>query len=163
MDASAARPDPIPVYAEMSSLNPVFVLAGYDGDVQALADSVTGSSGQLCIGETDGDRDEQLSSLIERGGKCSQFDARARVRTLGDGQFFPLRCGNDLELTPGTSNLRASRVTDGILGSFRFDRNGDIDPPVMPVERLAATPRGAPIDGAVFDRLITIPEALARP
>jgi ABC-type branched-subunit amino acid transport system substrate-binding protein len=59
--------------------------------------------------------------------------------------------------------LRESRVTDGILGSFHFDRNGDIDPPVMPIERLAATPRGAPLEGAVFDRLITIPEPLARP
>jgi len=26
MDAAAARPDPIPVYAEMGSLNPVLVL-----------------------------------------------------------------------------------------------------------------------------------------
>lgn len=48
MDAAAARPDPIPVYAEMSSLNPVFVLRGYDGDPGVLAASVTGSSGQLC-------------------------------------------------------------------------------------------------------------------
>jgi len=48
MDAAAARPDPIPVYAEMSSLNPVFVLGGYDGDPATLAASVTGSSGQLC-------------------------------------------------------------------------------------------------------------------
>ncbi len=60
-------------------------------------------------------------------------------------------------------NLRASRVTDGILGSFHFDRNGDLDPPVMPIERLAVTRRGAPMEGAVFDRLITIPEELARP
>ncbi|WP_117209703.1 aldehyde dehydrogenase family protein [Allorhizocola rhizosphaerae] len=48
MDAAAARPDPIPVYAEMGSLNPVFVLPSYDGDVSALAASVTNSSGQLC-------------------------------------------------------------------------------------------------------------------
>lgn len=48
MDAAASRPDPIPVYAEMGSLNPVFVLPAYDGDVSALAASVTGSSGQLC-------------------------------------------------------------------------------------------------------------------
>jgi NADP-dependent aldehyde dehydrogenase len=51
MDAAAARPDPIPVYAEMGSLNPVFVLpsalpdAGWPG---TLAASVTGSWGQLC-------------------------------------------------------------------------------------------------------------------
>jgi hypothetical protein len=33
----------------------------------------------------------------------------------------------------------------------------------MPIERLAATRRGAAIKGAVFDRLITIPDSLARP
>ncbi|GAA1791061.1 aldehyde dehydrogenase (NADP(+)) [Pseudarthrobacter sulfonivorans] len=53
MRTAAARPEPIPVYAEMSSLNPVFVFEGaLKGDVQALAQqyvtAVTGSSGQLC-------------------------------------------------------------------------------------------------------------------
>lgn len=48
-----ARPVPIPVYAEMSSVNPVFILPGaLRGDVDALAagyvQSATGSSGQLC-------------------------------------------------------------------------------------------------------------------
>nr|WP_314842099.1 aldehyde dehydrogenase (NADP(+)) [uncultured Microbacterium sp.] len=48
-----ARPVPIPVYAEMSSVNPVFILPGaLNGDVSALAagyvQSATGSSGQLC-------------------------------------------------------------------------------------------------------------------
>ncbi|MEU2199875.1 aldehyde dehydrogenase (NADP(+)) [Isoptericola sp. NPDC019482] len=54
--AAAARPVPIPVYAEMSSVNPVIVLPGAlegaGADVDALAAaylaSVTGSSGQLC-------------------------------------------------------------------------------------------------------------------
>src|ERR1051326_2079679 len=55
MDAAAARPEPIPVYAEMGSVNPVFVLpgaiAGEPGREQwakALAAAVTGSAGQLC-------------------------------------------------------------------------------------------------------------------
>ncbi|MGO4187762.1 aldehyde dehydrogenase (NADP(+)) [Pseudarthrobacter sp. TAF60_1] len=56
MRTAAARPEPIPVYAEMSSLNPVFVfdgaLRGSAEDVDALAQqyvtAVTGSSGQLC-------------------------------------------------------------------------------------------------------------------
>jgi acyl-CoA reductase-like NAD-dependent aldehyde dehydrogenase len=55
MDAAAARPDPIPVYAEMGSLNPVFVLPsalaspdGADRHAAALAASITGSAGQLC-------------------------------------------------------------------------------------------------------------------
>lgn len=47
------RPVPIPVYAEMSSVNPVFILPGaLEDDIQALAagyvQSATGSSGQLC-------------------------------------------------------------------------------------------------------------------
>jgi alpha-ketoglutaric semialdehyde dehydrogenase len=56
MRTAAARPEPIPVYAEMSSLNPVFVfdgaLSGSAEQIDALArqyvTAVTGSSGQLC-------------------------------------------------------------------------------------------------------------------
>lgn len=51
--AAAARPEPIPVYAEMSSINPVVVLPGaLTGDVAALASAYVGSltlgSGQFC-------------------------------------------------------------------------------------------------------------------
>lgn len=50
---ASARPEPIPVYAEMSSINPVFIFEGaLTADIEALADayagSVIGSSGQLC-------------------------------------------------------------------------------------------------------------------
>ncbi|GAA3290219.1 aldehyde dehydrogenase (NADP(+)) [Arthrobacter citreus] len=53
VNAAAGRPEPIPVYAEMSSINPVFVLEGaVENDADALGSayvtSVTGSSGQLC-------------------------------------------------------------------------------------------------------------------
>ncbi|QCO96423.1 aldehyde dehydrogenase (NADP(+)) [Arthrobacter sp. 24S4-2] len=56
MRTAAARPEPIPVYAEMSSINPVFVfpgaLNGSAEQISALAQqyvaAVTGSSGQLC-------------------------------------------------------------------------------------------------------------------
>ncbi|WP_037869308.1 aldehyde dehydrogenase family protein, partial [Streptomyces sp. SPB074] len=51
MDAAAARPEPIPVYAEMGSLNPVFVLPEAAGDEEwatALAGSATRAMGQLC-------------------------------------------------------------------------------------------------------------------
>lgn len=53
MATAAARPEPVPVYAEMSSINPVFVFEGaLRGDVdelaRAYATSLTGSSGQLC-------------------------------------------------------------------------------------------------------------------
>lgn len=53
VETAQSRPVPIPVYAEMSSTNPVFVLPGaLKQDVDSLAEeyiaSVTGSSGQLC-------------------------------------------------------------------------------------------------------------------
>jgi acyl-CoA reductase-like NAD-dependent aldehyde dehydrogenase len=51
MDAAASRPDPIPVYAEMSSVNPVFVLPEAAKDekwADVLSASVLGSAGQLC-------------------------------------------------------------------------------------------------------------------
>lgn len=51
LSAAASRPDPIPVYAEMGSLNPVFVFPGAAANtahLDALAAAVTGSAGQLC-------------------------------------------------------------------------------------------------------------------
>ena len=53
MDAAAARPEPIPVYAEMGSINPVFLLpgaveAGADALATGLHGSVTLGVGQFC-------------------------------------------------------------------------------------------------------------------
>ena len=52
-DAAAARPDPIPVFAEMSSLNPVFILPEALKEREAkiaegLKNSVTLGAGQFC-------------------------------------------------------------------------------------------------------------------
>jgi NADP-dependent aldehyde dehydrogenase len=52
-DAAAARPEPIPVFAEMSSINPVFILPGAlreraSAVAQGLCASMTFGVGQLC-------------------------------------------------------------------------------------------------------------------
>jgi NADP-dependent aldehyde dehydrogenase len=52
-DAAAARPDPIPVYAEMGSVNPVFILPHAlqekgDAIAEGLKGSVTMGNGQFC-------------------------------------------------------------------------------------------------------------------
>src|SRR5499427_6959579 len=52
-DAAASRPDPIPVYAEMGSVNPVFVLPGAlreraEAIAEGLKNSVTLGVGQFC-------------------------------------------------------------------------------------------------------------------
>jgi NADP-dependent aldehyde dehydrogenase len=53
MDIAAARPEPVPVYTEMSSVNPTFFLPGAieqrgEGLVTGLHTSVTGGAGQFC-------------------------------------------------------------------------------------------------------------------
>ena len=79
MRTAANRPEPIPVYAEMSSLNPVFVfegaLTGGTESINALAQqyvtSVTGSSGQLCTSPglllaPAGDAGDKLAAAVGR-------------------------------------------------------------------------------------------------
>jgi len=52
-DAAASRPDPIPVYAEMGSVNPVFILPGAlreraEAIAEGLKNSITLGVGQFC-------------------------------------------------------------------------------------------------------------------
>ena len=77
MDIAASRNEPIPVYAEMSSVNPIFVLPGAleergDEISKGLHASVTLGSGQFCtkpgmVFVPDGNRrfEEQISALTE--------------------------------------------------------------------------------------------------
>jgi len=62
--------------------------------------------------------------------------------------------------------LRGAKVEDGILGDFRIDRHGDITPARLAIFRITgATPPNAPVfpqyEGAVFDRVIEVPERLS--
>lgn len=74
-DAAAARPAPIPVFAEMSSVNPMFMLpkaleARGDEIATGLADSVTLGCGQFCTGPGVilGVKSSAMSAFIERLG-----------------------------------------------------------------------------------------------
>jgi ABC-type branched-subunit amino acid transport system substrate-binding protein/DNA-binding beta-propeller fold protein YncE/predicted Ser/Thr protein kinase len=51
--------------------------------------------------------------------------------------------------------LKAGRVRDGILGSFRFDRNGDLTPAKVGIVRITAKDR-------VLDRVVSTPRRLIR-
>jgi NADP-dependent aldehyde dehydrogenase len=74
--AAAERPEPIPVFAEMSSINPVFMLPGaLRSNAEAMARgfvvSLTGSAGQLCtnpglvLGVRGPDFDRFVSRVVE--------------------------------------------------------------------------------------------------
>lgn len=69
-DAAAARPHPIPVYAEMGSVNPVFLLPSAVKErsaalAQGLAASITMGTGQFCTnpGIIVGVRNQELDAL----------------------------------------------------------------------------------------------------
>ena len=62
--------------------------------------------------------------------------------------------------------LQASKVKDGILGSFRFDPNGDMTTTSIPILRITGTTPpelDLPDDfrGAVLDRVVSVPAKLA--
>jgi len=64
--------------------------------------------------------------------------------------------------------LRGLAVENGILGSFRFDRNGDITPASFTVFRVTGERKRDPslpdyFAGAVVDRVVRVPPVLARP
>ncbi|HEY3128495.1 MAG TPA: aldehyde dehydrogenase (NADP(+)) [Acidobacteriota bacterium] len=85
-DAAASRPDPIPVYAEMGSINPVFILPRAlqerrQAFAEGLMQSVTLGVGQFCTcpGLVVGLQDESMSRLISEMG---QLIARTPPATM---------------------------------------------------------------------------------
>lgn len=106
--------------------------------------------------------------------------ARQFVRDLGTTEPLPwvLEAGQAAELvlqaiarSDGTrasvlKELRAADVKNGILGSFHFNRNGDITPATVMIVRITgSTPPSSGLDsslqGAVLDRIVKIPASLA--
>ena len=89
-DAAAARPDPIPVFAEMGSINPVFVLPGAlreraDQIAAGLHQSVTLGVGQFCTnpGLVVGLESPELVSLRESTAELIEQTAPATMLNSG--------------------------------------------------------------------------------
>ena len=106
--------------------------------------------------------------------------ARQFLRDLGTTEPLPfvLEAGQAAELvlqaiarSDGTrasvlKELRAAEVKNGILGSFHFNRNGDITPATVMIVRITgSTPPNSGLDsslqGAVLDRIVKIPASPA--
>ncbi|QVQ51876.1 aldehyde dehydrogenase (NADP(+)) [Spiractinospora alimapuensis] len=99
MATAAARPVPIPVYAEMSSVNPVFVLPSAVADdraglAQGFVISLNGSAGQLCTAPgllfvpegADGDDlvDQVATALADTDGLTMLTPGIRSARTVGE-------------------------------------------------------------------------------
>jgi NADP-dependent aldehyde dehydrogenase len=85
-DTAAGRLNPIPVYAEMGSLNPVFLLPGAlreraDAIAEALKQSITVGVGQFCTcpGLVVGLRDSGMTSLTARLEELIKLEAPATM------------------------------------------------------------------------------------
>ena len=135
-DAAADRPEPIPVFAEMGSVNPVFVLPGAleergEAIAEGLAGSVTLGAGQFCTnpGVVVGLAGETLDGLAEATGQ--RLAAMESFTML----YEHVRKGyaegvEALERTSGVAVVGAGRgrrrERDARRGRRLHDRRGDV-------------------------------------
>jgi len=105
--AAAARPEPIPVYAEMSSVNPVVVLPGalnepaaVESLAQAYVASMTLGSGQLCTNPG--------VAFVPEGEEGDRFVARAGEVVRGSHGQQMLTTGIAAAYKAGVDRLRAA-------------------------------------------------------
>jgi acyl-CoA reductase-like NAD-dependent aldehyde dehydrogenase len=123
MDRAAARPAPIPVYAEMGSLNPVVLTSGAlaargDAIAAALTRSVSDFGGQLCtkpglVLVPDDDAGAAFTTTL-----VGELAARAPEVLLNAGIAAGLRTGLDaLDGAPGVERLTDD--DDGGAAGFR--------------------------------------------
>ncbi len=117
-DAAAQRPDPIPVYAEMGSVNPVFVLPGVlrercEAFAEGLRQSVTLGVGQFCTcpGLVVGMEDDGMGRLVEAVSRLFTLSRPATM--LYPGILRAFESGVDrLSRIPGVAATRSSLRPD---------------------------------------------------
>jgi NADP-dependent aldehyde dehydrogenase len=113
MDRAAARPQPIPVYAEMGSLNPVVLTSGAlaarrDAIAAALARSVCDFGGQLCTKPGLVLVPDDAEGAAFAAALTAALDEREPEVLLNEGIRTGLRSGLDaLEGAPGVQRLTA--------------------------------------------------------
>ncbi|MCU0619987.1 MAG: aldehyde dehydrogenase (NADP(+)) [Gemmatimonadales bacterium] len=139
-DAAAARPEPIPVYAEMGSVNPVFLLPGALAERgpaigRSLVDSVTLGVGQFCTNP----------GLV------------FAVRDAAYGAFLEAVATATAAVAPGTMLTRdiCDRYRAGVIGAAHV--------PGVRVVVEAADPDAAPTRGAARVLATDLATWLARP
>jgi NADP-dependent aldehyde dehydrogenase len=139
--AAAARPEPIPVYAEMSSINPVVVLPGaLAGDATDLAAAYVGSltlgAGQFCTNP---------GLLFLPSGSAGDAFLVAAGEAVARATGAPMLTGSIAEAY--RSGTAALRTAIGVRVVAQGDEGGEDAPAPQLVE---ATALGGPVDDEVF-------------
>ena len=140
-DAAAARPEPIPVHAEMGSVNPVFVLpralrSRKDEIVEGLIGSVTLGGGQFCtnpgvvVGIDDGDlqafvervgekaSDTSPCTLLHEGIRRGYDDGLAALQAIGAVRLIARGARKDDPATAATATLAETAVLTAPAAAF---------------------------------------------
>ena len=119
-DAASARPEPIPVFAEMGSLNPVFLLPGAltqraEGIAQGFVASMTLGVGQFCTrpGLVIGRAGAPLSQFRARVGELVRATAPATMLHAGIHRAF-VAAIERLSDVDGVSLIARSESTPGV-------------------------------------------------
>jgi alpha-ketoglutaric semialdehyde dehydrogenase len=116
-DAANARPRPIPVYAEMGSVNPVFLLPGAVAErgaqiAEGYIQSVSLGVGQFCTnpGMVLGVADAGLNAFLERSADVAAMVAPATMLHGGIHSAFE-KGSEQLALIPGVETVAASATS----------------------------------------------------
>ena len=118
--AAQQRPEPIPVYAEMSSVNPVFLLPGVlaeraDATASAYVTSVTGSAGQLCTqpGLVFALEGEDLDTFVDAAAQKIADVVATPMLTAGMADALQSGAGA-IAATPGVTTLGTGKPDDSL-------------------------------------------------
>jgi alpha-ketoglutaric semialdehyde dehydrogenase len=116
MDLAAARPDPIPVYAEMGSTNPVFVLPGaLQERAQQMAEglhaSFTLGGGQMCT---------KPGVVFLPTAHSAEFVARLRAATQSGAAFSMLTGAIASTYTKALTHRTALQTANGAVAEAGF-------------------------------------------
>jgi NADP-dependent aldehyde dehydrogenase len=134
-DAASQRPEPNPVYAEMGSTNPVFILPGAlqergDAIAQGLSQSVTNGAGQFCTkpGIVIGLKDPSTSAFAERAAKLIAQVAPQTMLHAGIRDLYEKGAGQLTQRAGVTVASKSSAVADRARtqgGSVVFQADAD--------------------------------------
>lgn len=123
MDIAAARPEPIPVYAEMSSVNPIFILPSamkknFEGIATGLHGSVTLGAGQFCTkpGFVVLPEVEETKQFTEKFSELISQTPKHPLLTEGiKNNFEKLSSGRQTKLTSAQNDLQGFDVNPSVF------------------------------------------------
>lgn len=124
MKTAAERKEPIPVYAEMSSINPVFLLPGALDNAklpQAFADSLTMGAGQFCTnpGLLIGLKSDKLQAFVAAAAGSLGAKPAATMLTPGIHKAY-VNGVKGLAGIDGVSQLAAGQTTEAPCAAQAF-------------------------------------------